>query len=493
MEDRERSEERDSKETSRMPGSDGSRNATRAGKSPTDSSGALKRAIEESRRFAREATALLAAARTALSEPEPERAMRLLFHACRDHLGARWGYSALPKPDGRADDPFHWDFSAFPGARKPFPHPDVHSLHAEIYRTARPSFRNCLHPDDALPADAAACRNILLVPAVSDGKVAAIWGFSDKTGGFDENDVRAASRFMELALGVLVRGACTKSPKLPEAPPKAASRVDLVCREELALYQRWIDSVPIPIFHKDREGRYLACNKAFEVFHGRSRQEIVGRTVYDVATGEAADIYHRNDLELFENPGIQVYESTVEDARGKCCDVAFHKATFHLPDGTVAGLSGAMIDISARKQAEEQSEIYREHLEKLTERRTEQLLKANRELRSEIDDRKHAESRLREEYGFRAAVIERAAEGICVCRKIPGHPFVEFTLWNDRMTEITGRTMEEINREGPALLALPDTARRERNSGLGGGDPRKRRVAGGEAGNPPCRRRTAGP
>lgn len=49
---------------------------------------------------------------------------------------------------------------------------------------------------------------------------------------------------------------------------------------------------------------------------------------------------------------------------------------------------------------------------------------------------------------FMDAVIHRAAEGICICQACAEHPFVKFTLWNRRMTEITGYSMEEINRLG---------------------------------------------
>lgn len=69
---------------------------------------------------------------------------------------------------------------------------------------------------------------------------------------------------------------------------------------------------------------------------------------------------------------------------------------------------------------------------------------------------------LREESSFRQAVIERAAEGVCVCNAIPNYPFVEFTVWNHRMREITGYTMEEINRLGWYQTVYPDTDRQRR-------------------------------
>ncbi len=66
----------------------------------------------------------------------------------------------------------------------------------------------------------------------------------------------------------------------------------------------------------------------------------------------------------------------------------------------------------------------------------------------DITDRKRMEERLREDSSFRNKVITKAAEGLCVCHEIPEYPFVAFTVWNDRMTEITGYTMDEINRLG---------------------------------------------
>jgi PAS domain S-box-containing protein len=43
------------------------------------------------------------------------------------------------------------------------------------------------------------------------------------------------------------------------------------------------------------------------------------------------------------------------------------------------------------------------------------------------------------------AIIEQAAEGLCVYHETPVYPYLEFTMWNERMEEITGYTREEIN------------------------------------------------
>ena len=66
----------------------------------------------------------------------------------------------------------------------------------------------------------------------------------------------------------------------------------------------------------------------------------------------------------------------------------------------------------------------------------------------DITERKRAEEALRQENSFRTAIIDHVTDGLCVCHEIAEYPFVKFTVWNGRMTEITGYTMEEINRLG---------------------------------------------
>jgi PAS domain S-box-containing protein len=124
-------------------------------------------------------------------------------------------------------------------------------------------------------------------------------------------------------------------------------------QEAVIFQQRLIDAMPVPVFYKDSEGRYLGCNRSFETFFGQKREQVTGKSVYDLSPKEIADIYHEKDLTLLQNPGIQVYESTVKDTDGVVHNVLFHKATFSNTDGSVGGLIGAILDITDRKQSEE--------------------------------------------------------------------------------------------------------------------------------------------
>jgi PAS domain S-box-containing protein len=115
-----------------------------------------------------------------------------------------------------------------------------------------------------------------------------------------------------------------------------------------------VDTIPSPVYYKDAAGRYLGCNRAFEVFHGTRREDLVGKTVHDIAPPEIAARYAAMDQELFAHPGRQMYEWKVRLANGTEKDVIFHKATFQDENGKVAGIVGVILDISERKRAEEE-------------------------------------------------------------------------------------------------------------------------------------------
>src|SRR5439155_22072810 len=56
--------------------------------------------------------------------------------------------------------------------------------------------------------------------------------------------------------------------------------------------------------------------------------------------------------QLWRKPGGQSYEATVTARDGRLRDTIYYKATFSNGSGAVAGLLGAIVDITARKQAE---------------------------------------------------------------------------------------------------------------------------------------------
>jgi two-component system cell cycle sensor histidine kinase/response regulator CckA len=139
---------------------------------------------------------------------------------------------------------------------------------------------------------------------------------------------------------------------MARAGKKRTVRSTEALRAQLRSLQVLLDAIPAPIFYKDAKGIYRGCNVAFERYLGLSREQIVGKSVYDISPKDLADIYYRADQALFDQPGVQTYETNVAYADGVRRDVTFYKATFLGPDGALGGLVGTILDITERKRAE---------------------------------------------------------------------------------------------------------------------------------------------
>jgi len=113
-----------------------------------------------------------------------------------------------------------------------------------------------------------------------------------------------------------------------------------------------LDAIPIPIFHKGTDGRYIGANRAFGEFFGMGVADIIGKTVFDIVPAELAKHYERKDEDLYAKPGVQVYNAEARNGQGELREVVFHKATFEDEDGFSGGIIGAILDVTDRKRAE---------------------------------------------------------------------------------------------------------------------------------------------
>ena len=132
----------------------------------------------------------------------------------------------------------------------------------------------------------------------------------------------------------------------------ARCAAERIANEQLNFIGQLIEAIPSPLFFKDEKARYLGCNKAFEAFIMRPRDTIIGRSVFDISPPELAARYHEADKALFDHPGVQTYEASVEATDGMRRDVIFNKATWLHADGSLGGLVGVITDITERKQTE---------------------------------------------------------------------------------------------------------------------------------------------
>ncbi|RII26403.1 MAG: diguanylate cyclase [Geobacter sp.] len=129
-------------------------------------------------------------------------------------------------------------------------------------------------------------------------------------------------------------------------------RAEQSVKDKLHFIQVLITTIPVPIFYKDAEGRYLGCNSAFEEHICLTREQIVGRTDRDLVPPDQAELFQQLDRSIMETRQVQIQESSLVCADGSRHDVIFYKAPFLNSDGSVGGVAGAILDITERKETE---------------------------------------------------------------------------------------------------------------------------------------------
>lgn len=120
------------------------------------------------------------------------------------------------------------------------------------------------------------------------------------------------------------------------------------------ILQSIIETVPQPLFTKDEHFIYTNCNQAFADYIGKTREEIIGSTVYQISNKDKANIYQKADIESFNSEKYQIYESKVKSHDGEDRDVIFRKNIISDQYGKKLGIVGIIDDITEFKKNSEE-------------------------------------------------------------------------------------------------------------------------------------------
>jgi len=122
-----------------------------------------------------------------------------------------------------------------------------------------------------------------------------------------------------------------------------------LAREQKEQLNAIINTIPDLIWMKDIEGKYLACNREFEIFYGASETNILGKTDEAFVSKKLASFFRKNDLKAMnlkmpsKNEETLVYKNC-----GKTIDVETTKTPFYDANGEMIGVLGIARDITAR-------------------------------------------------------------------------------------------------------------------------------------------------
>jgi len=114
-----------------------------------------------------------------------------------------------------------------------------------------------------------------------------------------------------------------------------------------------LNVIPGQLFVKDKEFRYIEANNNFLASLGKSREEVLGKTIEDIFSDvpHLAQRYKQADQDLLE-VGHQSYESQLKLHSGKLIEVMINKSIVYDTDGNFDGIVGLVLDITERKKQE---------------------------------------------------------------------------------------------------------------------------------------------
>ena len=142
--------------------------------------------------------------------------------------------------------------------------------------------------------------------------------------------------------------------------------------ESQRLLQAILDNSTAVICVKDREGRYLLINRRYEDLFHVTRDQIVGKTDYDIFSTERADAFRALDRDVLAIGSAITAEEVVPQDDGVHTYLSV-KAPFLDAAGKPYAVGIVSTDITERKQAEEELKRHRDHLEELVGERTVEL------------------------------------------------------------------------------------------------------------------------
>lgn len=119
-----------------------------------------------------------------------------------------------------------------------------------------------------------------------------------------------------------------------------------------------IDSVELPLFYKDINKVYQGCNDAFCEFLGVRKEDIVGRSVYDLIDDKSkADFYDRKDEDFLsivkENHDyVQEYSDELVLADKEKHEIFIHKSPYFDSNNNLLGFICSITDVSYIREKE---------------------------------------------------------------------------------------------------------------------------------------------
>ena len=175
----------------------------------------------------------------------------------------------------------------------------------------------------------------------------------DLSASYAKLEQRVADRTLELA-----QANCELQLEVAER-----KRFEQTLEESEALYHGLVESLPLNVFRKDRDGQIVFANGRFCESIGRPREEILGKTDVDLFPRDLAEKYQRDDARVMETGHVLEVVEQNRGPDGKMRFVQVLKAPVRNAAGDIVGVQGLFWDVTDRQRAEQALAESRERLQ----------------------------------------------------------------------------------------------------------------------------------
>lgn len=131
--------------------------------------------------------------------------------------------------------------------------------------------------------------------------------------------------------------------------PFGLPRIDVPDWKTFPLLQLVLDTIPDPVFVKDREHRWIACNEGFCRLIGQRYDDLIGRSDPDYWPKEQAEVFWRHDDQVFNSGEPNENEEVATGADGVTRTIWTRKFPMKNDEGEVVGLCGIVTDVTLMK------------------------------------------------------------------------------------------------------------------------------------------------
>ncbi len=172
-----------------------------------------------------------------------------------------------------------------------------------------------------------------------------------------------------------------------------------------------LDTIPMPIFFENIEGKLIGSNKAFEeTILKMGKRDFLGRFIQEfeeVFSEEFCRWHRETSKKILNNEKFDTYDAIINTPDLGERVYAVYKAGYKDFDGNLAGIINILIDITDRKKAEEELKQLNLELERKVEERTRDLQVALEEYKFEAAEHRRIQEIL-EQANYELKILNEA-------------------------------------------------------------------------------------